>query len=290
MINCSLHKKLHTNEGVIDLDIAFSIQHAELVTLFGASGAGKTTILRMLAGLTLPDNGNITVANETWLDTSKKINLAPQKRKIGFVFQDYALFPNMSVRQNLMFPLEKNEPASLVEELMDIMDLSQLQHRKPNTLSGGQQQRVAVARALVRKPEILLLDEPLSAIDLSMRNKLQDHIIKIHRQYNLTAILVSHDLNEIQKMANRVIVIDKGKITKQGKPFEIFSSLQNGLQITAEVLNIEQQENTFIVSLLIAGSVITTTASELEIEGIKKGQQIILSANNFKNMQVTSNA
>lgn len=283
MINCSLYKKLHSNDGVIDLDVSFTIDQGELVTLFGASGAGKTTILRMLAGLTMPERGNMNVQNETWLDTIRKINLSPQKRKIGFVFQDYALFPNMTVRENLLFPLEKKGKTSIVDELIEIMDLLQLQHRKPATLSGGQQQRVAVARALVRKPEILLLDEPLSAIDTVMRSKLQDHILKLHKQFNLTTILVSHDIEEISKMSDRIFVLEKGKITREGNPASIFSHMHKGLTLTAEVVDVKKEEKFYTVSLIIAGTIIHIVAGENEIGEIKKGQQIILSANTFKN-------
>jgi len=152
MISTSLHKTLQTANGIMPLDIELDIYPGEFVTIYGESGAGKTSILKMLAGLLTPDYGKIIVDGTTWLDTSRKINLAPQKRKIGFVFQDYALFPNMSVRKNITYALAKDQDIQIVEELIEITELGDLQHQKPNLLSGGQRQRVALARALVQQP------------------------------------------------------------------------------------------------------------------------------------------
>ena len=138
--------------------------------------------MRLIAGLETPDSGVIDVDGEVWFDSGKKINLPPQRRSIGFVFQDYALFPTMSVRDNLLFAAETAQQRHNVDELLELIELTNLAQRLPATLSGGQKQRVALARALVRHPKILLLDEPLSALDPSMRQKLQDELALIHER------------------------------------------------------------------------------------------------------------
>ena len=180
MIHIDLQKTLKSAHGEMNLDIKITIEKGEFVTLYGDSGAGKTSTFRMIAGLLKADSGKIRVNENTWFDASSRINLPPQKRKVGFVFQDYALFPNMTVRQNLEYALDKNQDRNIITQLIETVELGQLQNRKPETLSGGQKQRVALARALVQKPEILLLDEPMSALDSKMRLKLQDYILKVH--------------------------------------------------------------------------------------------------------------
>ena len=158
MIELSLHKELISSGGKMFLNIDISLKPGKFITLYGESGAGKTSTLRMLAGLMNPDQGKIRVNNSVWLDTDKKVKLKPQQRDIGYVFQDYALFPNMTVRKNLEYALDKRQDKSIIDELIDIIELTELQYRKPESLSGGQKQRVALARALVRQPKILLLD------------------------------------------------------------------------------------------------------------------------------------
>ena len=173
MIEIFLQKKLNASSGDMLLEVKTNIEQGQFVTLYGKSGAGKTSTLRMLAGLLKPDSGKISIHGNLLLDTSNQINLSPQKRKIGFVFQDYALFPNMTIIENLSFALNKNQDKKILDELIEIMEIGDLRNQKPHRLSGGQQQRVAVARALVQKPALLLLDEPLSALDEEMRNKIQ---------------------------------------------------------------------------------------------------------------------
>ena len=222
MIRFALHKKLNAASGMMFLQVKCEFESGQLVTLFGKSGVGKTSILRMLAGLMTPDAGQIIVEDATWLDTRQKINLRPQHRKVGLVFQDYALFPNMTVRENLLFALSKPQAQTFVAHLIDIVEFQTLQNRKPDSLSGGQKQRVALARALVQRPKLLLLDEPLSALDIEMRRKLQSYILKVHQEFGLTTILVSHDLSEILKMSDKVIILEEGKIIRQGSPPEVF--------------------------------------------------------------------
>jgi molybdate transport system ATP-binding protein len=221
MIDINISKKLSGASGELNLQFATRILPQEIVTIYGPSGAGKTSVIRMLAGLLQPDGGHIEVDENIWFDKSKKINIKPQLRNIGIVFQEYSLFPNMTVRGNLEFALEKNQSKNIVAELLQLTELEQLHDKKPDLLSGGQKQRVALARALIRKPKLLLLDEPLSALDTEMQIKLQDYILQIHQQFNLTIILVSHDLNEVVKMSKRVLVLEDGRIKKDGPPLDV---------------------------------------------------------------------
>src|SRR5689334_14420430 len=269
MMHCAIYKTLQTSQGTIKLDILFETAQGKLATLFGASGAGKTTILRILAGLTSPEKGEIIFDDEVWLDTKKNINIPPQKRKVGFVFQEYALFPNMTVKDNLFYALGKGQSKTIVEELMHVMDLEQLQYRKPDTLSGGQKQRVALARALVRKPKLLLLDEPLSALDTEMRLKLQDHILKLHKEFDLTTILVSHDFSEIYKMSDSIMMLEHGKIRSSGIPAEVLPD-QNSKDISfiGEVVQIENNISPCIVSVAVGNNVIKSTLPQEECKNI----------------------
>ena len=214
---------LHTARGVQRLDIDFQWRQGLLLAIYGPSGAGKTTILRILAGLTAADSGFIEVEGETWLDTARRINLPTRRRSIGFVFQDFALFPNLTVRQQLEFALPDPKNKAIVAELLSLMELEELYNLRPANLSGGQQQRVALARAIARRPGLLLLDEPLAALDDEMRNKLQDYILMAHRHYQLTTLLVSHHLPEVIRLANEAIILENGKIAAQGDPANLFA-------------------------------------------------------------------
>lgn len=221
MIEINIHRKLHGADGSLDLRFETKINEGELVTVFGPSGSGKTSVLRMIAGLLTPDDGRIVVDRSTWFDKTKKINIKPQLRNIGMVFQDYSLFPNMTVRENLEFALEKGQSKKIVDDLLQLTALTQLDSKKPTFLSGGQKQRVALARALVRKPKLLLLDEPLSAVESEMQSKLQDYLLQVHQEFKLTTILISHDLLEVIKMSKRVLILEDGHIKKDGTPGDV---------------------------------------------------------------------
>ncbi len=219
MIDFHLTKALHTAAGPRTLDVALSLAPGELVALSGPSGAGKTTLLRMLAGLSKPDSGFLKVENQLWYDHAQRQWLPPQRRPLGFVFQDYALFPNMTVRENLAFAAESQPDARrIIDELLELLELTELAPRRPAVLSGGQQQRVALARALARRPRLLLLDEPLSALDQPTRLRLQDALAEVHRQYHLTTVLISHDPAEIARLADRVVELDLGEVRRVGPP------------------------------------------------------------------------
>jgi molybdate transport system ATP-binding protein len=247
MIDFSLQKILHTAEGEMQLNVNANIESGQFVSLYGASGAGKTSILRMLAGFMKPDSGFIKVNNAVWFDASTKNNLEPQQRKIGFVFQDYALFPNMNVRENITFALSKNESKNIVDELLEVTGLSNLAARKIQALSGGQQQRVALARAIAKRPSILLLDEPLSAIDNAMRMQLQDTLREIHKRYALTTLLVSHNANEIIKLADVVIHLEQGRFQQQTTPTLFFGNGNNGSGLTGNIISIDENGNAVVL-------------------------------------------
>jgi molybdate transport system ATP-binding protein len=237
----------------------------------------------MIAGLMEPTNGRIIINDEIWFDKNKKINLTPQKRKVGFVFQDYALFPNMSVKENLEYALEDKKKKLKIDEILEITELTALAKEKPQTLSGGQSQRVALARALVREPKILLLDEPLSALDFAMRTKLQDELIKIQQYFKLTTILVSHDISEVYKLANYVLELEEGQIKKQGTPSEIFggNNISGKFKFSGEIINIQASDIVFVVSILVGQDVIKVVSSKDEVKKFKINQRVIISSKAF---------
>lgn len=228
MIDIAVSRQLSGPGGAMTLRFDAKIETGQFVCIYGPSGAGKTSVLRMLAGLLTPGDGHVIVDGKVWFDKNDRINLTPQRRSIGMVFQEYSLFPNMTVRGNLEFALDKDKSPELVDELLKMTELEQLQHQRPTLLSGGQKQRVALARALIRRPALMLLDEPLSALDSEMRAKLQDYISTIHQTFKLTTIMVSHDLAEISRMSERVIVLEDGNIARDGSPAEVLPKVWTG--------------------------------------------------------------
>lgn len=283
MINIHLNKKLHAANGDFNLNFKTEIPKLAFVTLYGKSGAGKTSVLRMLAGLMNPDHGFVTFDDQIWYNSSEKVNLPPQERNIGFVFQDYALFPNMTVQENLSYASSKKTDKSLIHELIEITDLGDLIHRKPLTLSGGQKQRVALARALVQRPKLLLLDEPLSAIDHSLRSELQNYILKLHNAFGLTTILISHDVGEIVKLSTLIIELDHRKPIQQGKPSEVLfrSKLSGKFQFTGEILSVEMQDCVNIYTVLIGMEMVKVVGEHSEEEKLKVGDKVLLASKAF---------
>lgn len=219
MLNFHLLKALHTAAGPRTLDVRLTLVPGELLAISGPSGAGKTTLLRLLAGLDRPDGGFIQAAGQAWYSAAHRQWLPPQQRALGFVFQDYALFPNMTVRENLEFAAAgQPHKNGLLGELLAMLELSELAERRPATLSGGQRQRVALARALARRPVLLLLDEPLSALDIPSRLRLQPVLTYFHQRFGLTTILISHDPAEISRLADRVLELELGQVRRVGPP------------------------------------------------------------------------
>ncbi|MEO7427363.1 MAG: ATP-binding cassette domain-containing protein [Fibrobacteria bacterium] len=283
MIRLSLRKRLHASSGEIDLETEMEIGSGELIALFGASGSGKTTLLRMLAGLTRPDAGRIEADGEVWFDHAKGIDLPPQRRRVGMVFQDYALFPNMTVRGNLEFALKDRRRGDRVDAILAATHLTELAARLPDTLSGGQKQRAALARALVSEPRLLLLDEPLSALDPQMRAHLQEEILALQRRFSLSAILVSHDTAEVHRMAARVYCLEDGRIARQGAPAAVFGAgrISNKLRLTGVLLETKPAGVIVLLTILIGSEVVKVTALPEDVEGLKPGDKVFLAAKAF---------
>ena len=277
MLKININKNLHGTNGNMNLDINLDIKQGEFIGLTGISGSGKTTLLRILAGLENA-KGNIIINDEVWLDDNS--SLAVQKRNIGFVFQDYALFKNMSVEENLLFV--KNDK-NLATKLLTMTELLTLKNRLPNTLSGGQQQRVSLCRAMMNNPKLLLMDEPLSALDMQMRTKLQKEILTFHKEFKTTTIFVSHDPSEIYTLASRVIVLDNGKIIDDGTPKDILLKTSSGQKFSFEgkLLDIKKVDTINIAIISIGQQLIEIVVSDNEIKDIKIGNKIRVGTKGF---------
>ncbi|EAJ3619430.1 sulfate/molybdate ABC transporter ATP-binding protein [Campylobacter coli] len=284
MIKIDIKLPINTAKGKKQLELNTCLKANEITAIFGESGAGKTTLLKIIAGLIKPEFGRIEVGDELWFDTQKNVNLAIQKRKIGFVFQDYALFPNMSVKENISYAATSKQKA---EELLSLMNLENLAKIYPKNLSGGQAQRVALARALAREPQILLLDEPLSALDFKMRSFLQDELVKILQHFKITTLLVSHDLAEIYKLSHRILELSDGKIIKDAKTNEFFTSsnLSAKLRLSATLLEMKKSDILVIFTLLLNQDIVKITLSEEEFlksyKDVKIGDTLLLSIKAF---------
>lgn len=203
---------------------------SQVTVLFGASGAGKTTVLRCLAGLETLDRGKIVFKDHVWSDVSKGIHVAPQRRSVGYLFQDYALFPHLSVHQNVAYGLQHvpdTERERSVRSIAGKVHIEGLLDRRPSDLSGGEQQRVALARALARSPELLLLDEPLSALDGPTRERVREELARLLKTLQLPAILVTHDWVDALRLGDRLVVMSKGSVLQSGTPQDVFARPQH---------------------------------------------------------------
>lgn len=228
MLTANLKKTLNGPAGPFTLSVALSAQPGDILALYGPSGAGKTSVLKMLAGLLPPDEMELHFSGRNWR------YIPPSQRNIGFVFQDYALFPNMTVRENLNFA---SRPRALdQDQLLTAFELTALVDHLPAQLSGGQQQRVALARALVQGPDLLLLDEPLSALEHRLRVKLGNYLKQAVKEYGITTVLVSHDLGEVVRLAGQVAQLDTGQIIATGSPQEVLLTDATDTGVPAEIL------------------------------------------------------
>ena len=254
--------KSYDGKVLVVKDLNLDIEEGEFVTMLGPSGSGKTTCLMMLAGFETPTNGEI------YLDKNPISNIPPHKRGIGMVFQNYALFPHMTVFENLAFPLRvrkisKDDIDKKVEKALSMVSLSGFGNRMPGQLSGGQQQRVAVARALVFDPSVVLMDEPLGALDKNLRESMQYEIKHIHESIGVTVVYVTHDQGEALTMSNRIAVFNDGKVQQLSGPNELYETPVNSF-----VAGFIGENNTFTgtVKELASGSAkVETSTGEIII-------------------------
>ncbi len=277
MIKIDIFKKLHGSNGQMNLDVILEIKEGDFIALAGLSGSGKTTLLRILAGLE-EAKGEIKIGETYWQNNSTF--LAPQKREIGFVFQDYALFPNMSVIDNLLF-VKKDKDLAI--KLLKITEMEELENRLPNTLSGGQKQRVSLCRALMNKPKLLLMDEPLSALDPKMRAKLQQEILTLHKEFNTTTIMVSHDPSEMYRLSNRVIVLNQGLVINDGKAKDILlrTSGSQKFSFEGELLDIIKVDVIQVAIVSIGQQLVEVVVSSDEAKNLNIGQKVLVSTKAF---------
>lgn len=208
----SLFHQFSTLYGVQKIEANLNLDRGDFVSISGISGSGKTTFLKILSGLIQPVNGDIIFGDQRWLDTQRGFLLSPQKRKIGMVFQDYALFPNMNVLDNIKFAAGSELEESYLHDILDALGLTHLLTRFTYQLSGGQQQRVAIARAIISKPQLLLMDEPFSALDEALKKSVQSFIYEIHQKYFFTTLIVNHQISDIKAFSNKFLKFEEEKL------------------------------------------------------------------------------
>ena len=217
--------------GSFTLDVAFDAVEG-ITILFGQSGSGKTTTLRAIAGIVIPDSGRISIGEEIYFDSATSTNLSIQKRRVGYVFQDYALFPHMTAEQNVAYGIKDNgvRAESRLERTRAMLSLFKIEHvrqRYPQNMSGGEQQRTALARALASDPAIVLLDEPLSAVDAETRARLLDEVVAAQERVSIPFIYVTHNTSEAIRLGSQVVVLHEGSVKRTGHPSEVFNSSEN---------------------------------------------------------------
>ena len=261
--------------------ISFEVESGEYFVLLGPSGAGKTLLLECIAGLHVLDKGKIII------DGKDVTFFPPEKRSVGMVFQEYALFPHMTVWENVEFGLEVrkvplNERRKRVKELLELLKVEQLAHRYPSTLSGGEKQRVALARALAVNPKVLLLDEPLSALDAPLRRKLRDELKRLHKVLRIPFVHVTHDQMEAYSLADKIAVINKGVILEIGSPEKIFTSPRNAF--VAEFVGFEnifkgkaRREGDITVVDIGSVEIVASEPAEGEVIAAIRPEEIVLS-------------
>ncbi len=268
MIQIDAKIDLATQGGTKEAHYKLAIKKEDLVVVFGSSGAGKTTLLRLIAGLEKPKSGVIKVFDEIWFDSDKNIDIPTQKRGVGFVFQDYALFPKMSIKENILYACKTQKQMESVSKFLELVELKELKDKYPNQLSGGQKQRVALIRALIGEPKILLLDESLSALDEELRGRLQDELLEIINQYKTTTLFVSHDKSEAIKLGDKIAVVADGKVVQYDKPSKVF----NKNMLEAKVVDIDGLQ----LILQIGSTILSHSVHKEEIDRYQVGSIVPL--------------
>ncbi len=280
MMEIAIQKELLGSLGKMNLSINLSIAAQSFVALSGQSGSGKTTLLRILAGLENA-KGKIAINDEVWLDG--KQCLPPQKRAIGFVFQEYALFPNMSVLDNLLYVRDNRK---LAMNLLEITEMTELYSRMPTHLSGGQKQRVSLCRAMMNRPKLLLMDEPLSALDPLMRTKLQHEILTLHKEFQTTTIMVSHDPSEMYRLSNRVIVLSQGSVVQDGDAKSVLLRTQGSQKFSfeGELLDIIKVDVIYVAIVSIGQQIVEVVLDASEAKDLRLGDKVSVSTKAFAPM------
>jgi len=217
-----LHVNIRQKHGNFELQLAFHLAECGIAVIFGPSGSGKTSLINCIAGLETPDAGRIACHGATCFDADQAINLPPEKRNLGYVFQDARLFPHLSVRDNLRFGLRFHTPlrtqaAPGIDDVADLLDIGPLLHRRPAHLSGGEKQRVAIGRALLCRPRLVLMDEPLSSLDMNLKEGLMTYIARIPRQWNVPVLYVTHSPEEALALGNSMLLLRHGRLEAQGE-------------------------------------------------------------------------
>jgi len=255
-------------------ETSLDVREGEFVTLLGPSGSGKTTLLHAVAGLTEPDGGRI------WIDGEDVTRQAPDRRDLGMVFQNYALFPHLSVFENVAFPLRmrrrpKREIEQSVGEALELVQLTHTAQRLPRELSGGQQQRVALARCVVYRPSIVLMDEPLGALDKKLREQMQTEIRRIHRELGATVLYVTHDQEEAMTLSDRIILMRNGRVEQSGSPRNLYIEPQS--TYAADFLG----ESNLLAATLVSPSIVTLAGARTRTEvrcvpreGLRQGEAV----------------
>lgn len=278
MIALNLYKRYKNGASQFELDLQLNIPEGKITAISGSSGAGKTSLLRLIAGLEKADKGVLNVNEVAWFDHQKKINLKPQERKVSMVFQEPALFPNMTVLENLKFTSNKD-----LSKIIELTDIEELKDRNINGLSGGQKQRAALARAIAQRPELLLLDEPLSALDPSTRYQLQQTLIKVHREMGLTTLLVTHDRSEILRVADHMISIEHGQSTHEGKPADLLTrnQISGKFQFQGELVALRPQGILTLATVLVENQLIEVVIDPHEAKTLAVGDLVVIASKAF---------
>ena len=266
MMQIDIQKTLSGAEGKLLVDISMSFSKGSIIGIYGPSGAGKSSFLKMLSGLMIPDKGLIRFNEQLWFKDGKN-SVAPKDRNIAFVFQDYALFPHMTVRENLQFSKSDQVTNDELNELMSSVELINLADQVVTKLSGGQQQRVAFARAFAQRANIILMDEPLSALGYKMRKGLQQLLKTYHAKYQPTIVLVSHDIDEILSLVDQLYILRSGHIVEKGSPIEVFSRLSNELTATEKLRVVDKKmvDGKLVLKIMVNGVI-----QELIIDGTQE--------------------
>ncbi len=283
MLEFDLTKQFGKRRTDFLLEVKAQLPTGKIIGIFGPSGAGKSSLLRLLSGLEKPDKGYLKINGEVWTDTTQRFFLKPQKRAVGYLFQAYSLFPNMTVAENLAFAAEKKIDLTQLEELLTVIQMTDKRDQYPGSLSGGEQQRVALARALVRRPALLLLDEPLTALDEAIRSSLQTYILALHERFQPTTLLVSHNRTELAKLCDWILEMKDGKVTATGTPDSLFGDTET-IDFTADsfrVLTLTRNNGKLIVELVAGKQKVKIALNNSSWPNLKSGDQIKLTDTAF---------